>query len=179
MPSTALRRMKWCFRPEYFETLFYQHGLPPSVNYGAIGTVIGHEMIHGFDNTGKQFDEDGRLRNWWSNSTQKKFDAKSQCFINQYSAVFSELANRTLNGVNTLGENIADNGGLRMAFRTLDEQLKAFETPDVRLPGLEHYTSKHLFFISTAYVWCGSSRPGALRLQIEYDPPQPAKTEVT
>uniref|UniRef100_A0A224YEA8 Gluzincin n=1 Tax=Rhipicephalus zambeziensis TaxID=60191 RepID=A0A224YEA8_9ACAR len=157
---------------------FYQHGLPPSVNYGAIGTVIGHEMIHGFDNTGKQFDEDGRLRNWWSNSTQKKFDAKSKCFINQYSAVFSELANRTLNGVNTLGENIADNGGLRMAFRTLDQQLKAFETPDVRLPGLENYTSKHLFFISNAYLWCGSSRPGALRLQIEYDPHSPRRQRI-
>ncbi|KAH8035523.1 hypothetical protein HPB51_006279 [Rhipicephalus microplus] len=146
-----------------------------SVNYGAIGTVIGHEMTHGFDNQGKKFDEDGRLRNWWSNSTQKKFDAKSKCFIDQYSAVFSELANRTLNGVNTLGENIADNGGLRMAFRTLNEQLKAFETPDVRLPGLENYTSKHLFFLSTAYVWCGSSRAGALRLQIEYDPHSPRR----
>ncbi|KAL3221177.1 hypothetical protein MRX96_029518 [Rhipicephalus microplus] len=157
---------------------FYQHGLPPSVNYGAIGTVIGHEMTHGFDNQGKKFDEDGRLRNWWSNSTQKKFDAKSKCFIHQYSAVFSELANRTLNGVNTLGENIADNGGLRMAFRTLDEQLKAFETPDVRLPGLENYTSKHLFFLSTAYVWCGSSRAGALRLQIEYDPHSPRRQRI-
>ncbi|XP_049515110.1 neprilysin-1-like [Dermacentor silvarum] len=165
---------------------FYQHGLPASINYGAIGTIIGHEMIHGFDNTGKQFDEDGRLRNWWSNSTQKKFDVKAKCFIDQYSSVFSELANRTLNGVNTLGENMADNGGLRMAFRTLDQQLKAFDTPDVRLPGLEKYSAKHLFFISAAYVsfpvsplvWCGSSRPEALRLQIEYDPHSPRRQRI-
>nr|XP_037287743.1 endothelin-converting enzyme homolog [Rhipicephalus microplus] len=65
-----------------------------------------------------------------------------------------------------------------MAFRTLNEQLKAFETPDVRLPGLENYTSKHLFFLSTAYVWCGSSRAGALRLQIEYDPHSPRRQRI-
>ncbi|XP_075528286.1 neprilysin-1-like isoform X2 [Dermacentor variabilis] len=157
---------------------FYQHGLPASINYGAIGTVIGHEMIHGFDDLGKQFDEDGRLRNWWSPSTQKMFDKKAKCFIKQYSSVFSELANTTLNGVNTLGENMADNGGLRMVFRTLDQQLKAFNTPDVRLPGLEEFSAKHLFFISTAFVWCGSSRAGALRLQIEYDPHSPRRERI-
>ncbi|XP_065287972.1 neprilysin-1-like isoform X2 [Dermacentor albipictus] len=156
----------------------YQHGLPASINYGAIGTIIGHEMIHGFDDLGKQFDEDGRLRNWWSPSTQKMFDKRADCFINQYSSVFSELANTTLNGVNTLGENMADNGGLRMAFRTLDQQLKAFSTPDVRLPGLEEFSAKHLFFISTAFVWCGSTRAGALRLQIEYDPHSPRQQRI-
>ncbi|XP_037557110.2 neprilysin-1-like [Dermacentor silvarum] len=157
---------------------FYQHGLPESVNYGAIGTIIGHEMIHGFDDLGKQFDEDGRLRNWWSNSTQKKFDVKSECFIRQYGSVFSELANRTLDGVNTLGENMADNGGLRMAFRTLDQQLKAFTMPDVRLPGLERFSSKQLFFISAAFVWCGSSRADALRSQIEYDSHSPRRQRI-
>ncbi|XP_037582687.2 neprilysin-1-like [Dermacentor silvarum] len=135
-------------------------------------------MIHGFDDLGKQFDEDGRLRNWWSNSTQKKFDVKSECFIRQYSSVFSELANRTLNGVNTLGENMADNGGLRMAFRTLDQQLKAFTMPDVRLPGLERYSSKQLFFISAAFVSCGSSRADALRSQIEYDSHSPRRQRI-
>ncbi|XP_075527801.1 neprilysin-1-like [Dermacentor variabilis] len=146
-----------------------------SVNYGAIGTIIGHEMIHGFDKTGKNFDEDGRMKYWWTYEAEDMFFKKSMCFIKQYSSVFSELANTTLNGRNTLGENIADNGGLRMAFRTLDQQLKAFDTPDVRLPGLEQYSSKHLFFISNAFVWCGSSRPGALRLQIEYDPHSPRR----
>ncbi|XP_050041864.2 neprilysin-1-like [Dermacentor andersoni] len=157
---------------------FYQHGLPESVNYGAIGTIIGHEMIHGFDNTGKKFDEDGRLRNWWSNSTQKQFEKKAECFVRQYSSVLSGLPNRTLNGVNTLGENMADNGGFRMAFRTLDPHLKAFKTPDVRLPGLERYSSKQLFFISSAFVWCGSLRPDALRLQIEYDPHSPRRQRI-
>ncbi|XP_075527181.1 endothelin-converting enzyme homolog [Dermacentor variabilis] len=66
-----------------------------------------------------------------------------------------------------MNENIADNGGLRMAFKTFDQQLKAFDTPDVRLPGLEQYSAKQLFFLSFAFVWCSSSRPEALRLQIK------------
>ncbi|XP_037526870.1 neprilysin-1 isoform X2 [Rhipicephalus sanguineus] len=157
---------------------FYQRGLPASVNYGAIGTIIGHEMIHGFDEEGKDYDEDGRLRNWWSNKTLQRFRRKAECFVRQYSSVFSELANRTLNGVNTLSENIADNGGLRMAFRTLGDKLKAFVEPDIRLPGLEEYSPKQLFFISAAFVWCGSIRPEALRLQIEYDPHSPHKQRI-
>nr|XP_054931099.1 membrane metallo-endopeptidase-like 1 [Dermacentor andersoni] len=109
-------------------------------------------MIHGFDRIGRNFDEEGRMADWWSLPALLRFIRKSTCFTNQYSSVFSELANTTLNGVNTLGENMADNGGLRMAFRTLDQQLKAFDTPDVRLPGLEQYSAKHLFFLSTAFV---------------------------
>ncbi|XP_075527800.1 phosphate-regulating neutral endopeptidase PHEX-like [Dermacentor variabilis] len=108
-------------------------------------------MIHGFDNLGKKFDEHGRMVHWWSLKTLLRFLRKSTCFKNQYSSVFVELANATLNGVNTMNENIADNGGLRMAFKTLDQQLKAFDTPDVRLPGLEQYSEKQLFFLSFAF----------------------------
>ncbi|XP_070381359.1 neprilysin-1-like isoform X2 [Dermacentor albipictus] len=131
--------------------VFYQFGLPRSLNFGAIGAVVGHEMTHGFDDTGSQFDAEGRLQQWWTNETRTKFNAKAKCFIDQYGNITDEEANMTLNGINTVGENIADNGGIRMAYqayeRLLEEECNGVDT---RLPGLTHLSGKQLFFIAEA-----------------------------
>ncbi|KAL3201776.1 hypothetical protein MRX96_042794 [Rhipicephalus microplus] len=136
---------------------FYQHGLPRSLNFGAIGGVVGHEMTHGFDDKGSQFDADGALKQWWTNTTRKKFNEKAKCLIYQYGNITDKETNMTLNGKNTVGENIADNGGLRMAFKAYEALLKN-QGEDIRLPGLTHLSGRELFFIANAMVWCGLSR---------------------
>ncbi|XP_075730871.1 neprilysin-1-like [Rhipicephalus microplus] len=153
--------------------VFYQHGLPRSINFGAIGTVVGHEMTHGFDDTGSQFDANGRLEQWWTNETRTKFDQKALCFKRQYGSISVTSLNLTLNGNNTVGENIADNGGIRTAFKAYDNLLKEQHHEDTRLEGLENVSGKQLFFISNAMVWCNKAREGYLRELIQYDPHSP------
>src|SRR4029077_10351742 len=92
------------------------------VNFGAIGAVIGHELTHGFDDTGSQFDEKGNLRNWWTPEDAKEFAAREKCFVDEYSA-FTVADGVHLNGKLTLGENTADNGGVRLAVMALLDTL--------------------------------------------------------
>ena len=87
------------------------------MNYGAIGSVIGHEITHGFDDTGRQFDSDGNLNNWWEMETFKEYLNKTQCIIKQYGNYKEEDLNINLNGILTQGENIADNGGIKESYR--------------------------------------------------------------
>ncbi|XP_050041626.2 neprilysin-1-like [Dermacentor andersoni] len=150
--------------------LFYQHGLPNSVNYGSIGAIIGHEITHGFDDEGSQYDADGKLKQWWSNGTRSKFEKKANCFVQQYGSIRDKTANMTLDGKNTLGENIADNGGLRMAFKAYTAL-----NDDTRLKTLEDISGKKLFFISRAVTRCSLRTTASLRMQIQYDPHSPAQ----
>ncbi|XP_054931289.1 neprilysin-2-like [Dermacentor andersoni] len=159
--------------------VFYQFGLPRSLSFGAIGTVVGHEMTHGFDDTGSQFDADGRLKQWWTDQTRTQFDQKAKCFIEQYGNITDEEANMTLNGINTVGENIADNGGIRMAYQAYERLLKEeYKGVDTRLPGLTHLSGNQLFFIAEAMVWCSRYRKKMRQLQIQYDPHSPAEYRV-
>lgn len=159
--------------------VFYQYGLPRSINIGAIGSVIGHELTHGFDDQGSQYDAEGRLREWWSNSTRQKFRKKSQCFVKQYGNIYDKEAKMKLNGKNTLGENIADNGGLRTAFRAYKNILKTeCGGIDTRLQGLEKLSGEKLFFIANAMVWCDLVRPEEKKFIIQYDPHSPSKYRI-
>uniref|UniRef100_A0A224YD77 Gluzincin n=1 Tax=Rhipicephalus zambeziensis TaxID=60191 RepID=A0A224YD77_9ACAR len=158
--------------------VFYQYGLPRSINFGAIGTVVGHEMTHGFDDTGSQFDANGRLEQWWTNETRAKFDKKALCFKRQYGSVTVKSLNLTLNGNNTVGENIADNGGIRTAFKAYNKLLIEQHREDARLEGLENVSGKQLFFISNAMVWCNKAREGYLRELIQYDPHTPNRYRI-
>lgn len=144
------------------------------LNYGAMGTVIGHEITHGFDDEGAQFDSIGNLQNWWTNNTLEHFQNLSQCFIDQYSAINDSRVGLTLNGKNTLGENIADNGGVRESF----EAYVSLGLKEPSLPGLTNYTNEQLFFISYANTWCSVTRNEKLRQNILYDPHAPAKYRV-
>nr|XP_039251017.1 neprilysin-like isoform X1 [Styela clava] len=137
---------------------FYDEGQPNSMNYGGIGMVIGHEITHGFDDSGSQYNGIGNLENWWSNSSRTNFEGKAKCMEEQYSGYYWEDAQQNLNGKLTLGENIADNGGIRQAYdayQTWRQQNDA----DLLLPGLQEFTQDQLFFLSMAQVWCGVYRP--------------------
>uniref|UniRef100_UPI00358F2340 membrane metallo-endopeptidase-like 1 isoform X2 n=1 Tax=Myxine glutinosa TaxID=7769 RepID=UPI00358F2340 len=137
---------------------FFSKGQPKSLNYGGIGMVIGHEVTHGFDDTGRNFDKEGNMFNWWSNSSAVSFKKESKCMMEQYGNFIWELAgNENLSGVITLGENIADNGGIRQAYEAY-MKLSATEGEGQRLPGLS-MDHRQLFFLNFAQVWCSSYRP--------------------
>ncbi|KAH8409250.1 hypothetical protein KR009_011232, partial [Drosophila setifemur] len=139
------------------QPLFYSQHFPKSLNYGGIGVVIGHEITHGFDDKGRQFDKEGNMMQWWNNATIEAFRERTQCVIDQYSRYKINEVNMFMDGRMTQGENIADNGGLKQAFRAY----KKWETLHGReqlLPGL-NMSHDQLFFLNYAQIWCGSMRP--------------------
>ncbi|GAB0091434.1 Neprilysin-1 [Sergentomyia squamirostris] len=139
------------------QPLFYSQNFPKSLNYGGIGVVIGHEITHGFDDKGRQFDKDGNMMQWWNNATIQSFRERAQCIIDQYSKYKIDEVGMYMNGRMTQGENIADNGGLKQAFRAYKKWVKIHGAePD--LPGL-NLTHDQLFFLNYAQIWCGSMRP--------------------
>jgi len=163
---------------------FFQGGWPRYLNYGAMGMVIGHEITHGFDDQGSQYDGTGNLNNWWSEETLQGFASRAQCFIDQYgNFTVPELvdivgeADAHLNGVNTQGENIADNGGIHESFRAYLKSLES-QGDEPALPGLEQFTSQQMFFISNAQVWCEKATPESLLNQVLGDPHSPGKFRV-
>ncbi|UYV81915.1 Nep2 [Cordylochernes scorpioides] len=148
---------------------FFSKDRPNYMNFGAIGFVIGHEITHGFDDRGRQFDKDGNNVNWWDTNTDTRFRDMADCIIRQYNNYSVPESGlhvwiRTVNGINTQGENIADNGGLKEAFRAYRSWVKD-HGEELRLPGLK-YTQNQLFWISAANVWCGKHRPEVLKLRI-------------
>ncbi|XP_077258121.1 neprilysin-11 [Temnothorax americanus] len=145
---------------------FYGNGLE-SINYGAMGAIMGHELTHGFDDQGRRYDENGNLRQWWSDETLRHYHEKVQCIIEQYSSYhLPELGdNFTVNGINTQGENIADNGGIREAYRAY-QRLITRSPYQQALPGLVDYSNEQLFFLGFAQVWCGNYTNGALKSKV-------------
>ncbi|XP_061393727.1 neprilysin-1 [Musca vetustissima] len=139
------------------QPLFYSQHFPKSLNYGGIGVVIGHEITHGFDDKGRQFDKDGNMMQWWNNATIEAFRERTQCIIDQYSKYKIDEVGMYMNGRMTQGENIADNGGLKQAFRAYKKWVQR-HGPEQRLPGL-NLTHDQLFFLNYAQIWCGSMRP--------------------
>lgn len=162
------------FLAGYLQPPFFQAGLPDAINFGAAGVVMGHELSHGFDDQGRHYDAGGSLKDWWSDKTVQEFTKRTQCFVDQYSK-FSiqgpDGKSVNINGKLTLGENIADNGGLRQSFSTFTKRRAA--QPQQKLPGLEQLTDEQLFFLSYGQSWCGKSRPEAMVSQVLSDPHSP------
>jgi len=144
--------------------IFFSNDRPRYMNYGAIGWVIGHEITHGFDDQGRQFDMDGNLVDWWHPVTRNKYMQKAQCIIEQYGNYSIPELNLSLSGINTQGENIADNGGIKEAYRAYNRWVSR-NSEEPLLPGLE-YTQRQLFWVSAANVWCAKYRPKALKLRV-------------
>ncbi|XP_074070354.1 phosphate-regulating neutral endopeptidase PHEX [Macrotis lagotis] len=161
---------------ELQKPFFWGTAYPRSLSYGAIGVIVGHEFTHGFDNNGKKYDKNGNLDPWWSTDSEEKFKEKTKCMVSQYSNYYWKKAGLNVKGKRTLGENIADNGGLREAFRAYRKWIsdKRQGVEEDLLPGIK-FTNNQLFFLSYAHVRCNSYRPEAAREQIQigaHSPPQ-------
>ncbi|GAB6023696.1 NEDD8 protease Nep2 [Chamberlinius hualienensis] len=144
--------------------IFFGSDRPNYVNYGAIGFVIGHEITHGFDDQGRQFDGQGNLLDWWGVETDLKFRNKTKCIIDQYSHYNLTSVNLTINGINTQGENVADNGGVKEAYRAYEKWVANADEEKI-LPGF-NLTTRQSFWMSYANVWCSKTRPEAMILRI-------------
>jgi putative endopeptidase len=152
---------------------FFNPDADDAINYGGIIAVIGHEFSHGFDDQGSQFDADGNLQNWWTEDDRKNFDALSAKYINYFSGI-EVLPGFKVNGALTIGENIADLGGLTLAYYALK---KSFEGKGEPAP-IEGYTWKQRFFLGWAQVWHANITEAALRNQIQTDPHSPARERI-
>ncbi|NWI46155.1 NEP protein, partial [Picathartes gymnocephalus] len=156
---------------------FFSASQPRSLNYGGIGMVIGHEITHGFDDNGRNFNENGDLVDWWTEESARNFKELSQCMVYQYGNFSWDLAGgQNLSGINTLGENIADNGGVRQAYKAYENFVRKHGKEKL-LPGLD-MNHKQLFFLNFAQVWCGTYRPEYAVNSIKTDVHSPGKFRV-
>lgn len=143
---------------------FFDKSLDDAVNFGAIGAVVGHELTHGFDDEGRQFDAKGNLTDWWTPKDADAFETRTQCIMDEYGA-FVVSGDLKLNGKLTLGENTADNGGLRIAYAALMNSL-AGKMPAKR----DGLTAQQRFFLGWSQVWCENGTEQQERLRVQTDP---------
>lgn len=155
----------------------FHHDEMAALNYGGIGSIVGHEITHGFDNSGRHFDWKGALAHWWDNDTAQLYVNRSKCFEDQYSkynvsdllAPFEDIqGDLKINAINSKGENIADNGGARAAWFAYKNHVS--ETgEELVLPGLQKYTQDQLFFMAFSRLWCMQFTPWALHYSLKND----------
>jgi len=143
---------------------FYDNKMDDAINYGAIGAVIGHELTHGFDDQGRQFDGKGNFVDWWTKIDAKEFDERALCIEKEYSS-FPVADDLKLNGKLTEGENVADNGGLRLAYMALMDSLAG--KPQKKIDG---FTPEQRLFLGFGQVWCTNQSPQSSRLRAQTDP---------
>ncbi len=156
-----------CFPAAILQPPFFDPNADDAANYGAIGGVIGHEMSHGFDDQGSQFDKDGNQNNWWTELDKKNFEARTKVLEDYFSTV-EVVAGKKINGKLTLGENIGDNGGLNIAFRAFQNAMR-----DNPLGVKDGFTPEQRFFLSWARVWACNQRPEYQEMLITVDPHSP------
>ncbi len=152
---------------------FYSQSVDPAVNYGAIGVVIGHEMTHGFDDEGSRYDGQGNVRDWFTADDKAKFTKMTDCEVGEYGN-FEPVPGQKLNGKLTLGENTADNGGIRISYQALQKVL-ASEPAAERTKQIDGYTPDQRFFIAFAQVWCSNVTDAYERVAAKTDPHSPGE----
>lgn len=153
---------------------FYTRSSPKALNFGGIGVVVGHELTHAFDDQGREYDKDGNLRPWWKNSSVEAFKQQTECMVEQYSNY--SVNGEPVNGRHTLGENIADNGGLKAAYRAYQNWVQR-NGPEHTLPTLG-LTNDQLFFLGFAQVWCSVRTPESSHEGLITDPHSPSRFRV-
>jgi putative endopeptidase len=151
---------------------FFDAKADDALNFGGIGAVIGHELTHGFDDQGRKFDGDGNLRDWWTKADGAEFQKRATCIADEYAA-FTAAPDVKVNGLLTLGENTADNGGLRVAYMALMERL-AGQTVE-RIDG---FTPEQRLFLGYAQIWCQNSTEEGARVRALTDPHSPGRWRV-
>jgi putative endopeptidase len=149
---------------------FFDPNADDAVNYGGMGAVIGHEMTHGFDDQGAQFDAQGNLRNWWSSADLEKFKRGTGLVASQFDS-YTVLDSVHVNGKLTLGENLADLGGLSISYAALEKALAAKGRP----ANIDGFTPEQRFFLAWAQIWRANTTPEAARLRINTDPHSPGE----
>jgi putative endopeptidase len=151
---------------------FFDQKLDDAVNYGAIGAVIGHELTHGFDDEGRQFDAQGNLKDWWTPKDADAFETRVQCIIDEYSS-FTAVDDLKVNGKLTLGENTADNGGNRIAYMALMKVLAGRQQPKI-----DGFTPDQRFYLGWGQIWCENERDELKRMLAQTNPHSPSETRV-
>jgi predicted metalloendopeptidase len=155
---------------------FYAVSTDDAVNYGGIGVVIGHELTHGFDDQGRKYDAAGNFRDWWTPEDGKQFEQRAECTANEYSsfvAVKDDKGEVKLNGKLTLGENTADNGGLKLAYMALMEIIKSSPVKPI-----DGYSPQQRFFLSYGQIWCQNVTDQEARKRVLTDPHSPGQWRV-
>ncbi len=152
---------------------FFDPKADDAVNYGSIGFVIGHELTHGFDDSGSQFNAEGNLKNWWQEADKKAYQSRTDLVVQQYDA-YEPIKGEHVNGKLTLGENIADIGGLKIAFAAYQNSLKGKTVP----APIDGFTGPQRFFLGAATVWRNHIREAALSLRLKTDPHSPGRQRV-
>ena len=159
---------------------FFSDAYPDAMNYGGIGAVIGHEMSHGFDDSGRKYDKTGKLRSWWTDSSAKEYVDKAKCFVDLFDTYKPRDVDIHVRGNLTLGENLADTNGVKVSYRAFKSRPN--NTQDGIPPPNEllarELTNDQLFFVAYAQVWCTLYRHEALKLQMMTDPHSPGQFRV-
>lgn len=150
---------------------FFWADADDAVNYGGIGGVIGHEMTHGFDDQGRQYDEKGNLKNWWTDEDLKRFEERGTKIVKQFNG-YEVAPGEHVNGKLTEGENIADMGGIKIAFAALEKALDR-EGPEAKNKKIDGFTPEQRCFLSWAQVWRANIRPESARMRLKVDPHSP------
>jgi endothelin-converting enzyme/putative endopeptidase len=152
---------------------FYGKSQTPALNFGAIGLVVGHELTHAFDDEGRQFDAEGNLRDWWTPAVAAEFEKRTGCVERQYED-YVVIDDAHVKGKLTLGENIADLGGLKLSFQAFERAEK--EHPAT--PAIAGFSPEQQFYLGFAQAWCANYRPEALRLLVATNPHSPPRYRV-
>jgi len=152
---------------------FFNSAADDAINYGAIGGVIGHEISHGFDDSGSQFNGEGNLLSWWTQDDRKKFEERAACVVNQFNG-YEVQPGVNINGRLTLGENIGDFAGLTISYYAYLKSLEGKPRP----ANIDGFTPEQRFFLGWAQVWAAKSTPEAERAQVKGDPHSAAKWRV-
>ena len=161
-----------CFPAGILQPPFFNAEADDACNYGAIGVVIGHEMTHGFDDQGAQFDKDGNLKNWWTAKDKVEFEKRTKVMSDFFDHI-KVLPDLNANGKLTLGENTADHGGLNIAYQALQNAMKVHP-----LGQKDGFTPEQRFFLSYGLIWANNTREAMLRQLVKTDPHAPARWRV-
>ena len=155
---------------------FYASSATDAEVYGHIGGIVGHELTHGFDDEGRKFDGNGNLADWWTDEDAKKYEAMTDCEVKEYGG-FTAVDEVKVNGQLTLGENTADNGGLRLALMAFQADAKR-KGIDLNAKDASGFTPLQQFFLAHGQNWCGDDRPEQVRLQVQTDPHSPRQFRI-
>ena len=161
-----------CFPAAILQPPFFNPEADDAVNYGAIGGVIGHEMSHGFDDQGSQFDKTGNQRNWWTDADKSNYESRTKVLVDAFGK-YEAVPGKFVNGQQTLGENIGDNGGLNIAYRALQNVMK-----EKALGTIDGFTPEQRFFLAWGRVWASNMRPEYIDLILTMDVHSPNKARV-